>query len=129
MATAHVILKRIIVDSQELQCYEPDDDHMFSRLFFDLEVGGNHYNDMLVEVRQPYGTQFESEPLEVSNLRGPYNGNWNHNEFRDQVEKYYKNMIGKEGKMVRTTDEGRNTVCKNCTFQRTVEFDIDIPDM
>ena len=129
MTKVHVLFKRIIVDLQELQCFEPSDDHMISRLFFDLEVGGNHYYDMMVEVKQPYGTQYESEPLEVSKMIGPYKGNWNHNDFSELVEKYYRSLIGKEGKSIKTTDKANNTLFKNCVIEQTEVFEFDIPDM
>jgi len=129
MIKAHVLFKRIIVDSQKLQCLKRDDDHMVSRLFFDLEVGGNRYSDMMVEVKQPYGTQYESEPLEVSKLIGPYKGNWNHNNFTVLVEKYYRSLIGKEGIIIKTTDKAKNTSFINCTFNLNEVFDFDIPDM
>jgi len=129
MTKVHVLFKRIIVDSQKLQCFKPDDDHMISRLFFDLEVGGKHYSDMMVEVKQPYGTQYESEPLEVSKLIGPYRGNWHHNDFCELVEKYYRSLIGKEGRLIKTTDNAKNTSFINCTFELAEVFDFDIPDM
>ncbi|MFC1539154.1 hypothetical protein ACFL6H_07010 [Candidatus Latescibacterota bacterium] len=129
MAKAHVLFKRIIVDSQNLQCFKPSDDHMISRLFFNLEVGGNHYTDMMVEVKQPYGTQYESEPLEVSMLIGPYKGNWSHNYFNDIVENYYRSLIGKEGKLVKISENARNTTFKNCTFELSKEIEFDIPDI
>ena len=127
MTKAHVLFKKIIVDSQQYRCLEPDDDHMISRLFFDLEVGGNLYYDMKVEVKQPYGTQFESNPLEVSQLIGPYTDNWHHNNFSELVEKYYRSLIGKEG-IIKTAVKAKDTYFENLVYKLTEEFDFDIPD-
>ncbi len=129
MTKAHVLFKRIIVDSQSIECFKPSDDHMISRLFFDLEIDGKHYSDMMVEVKQPYGTKYELEPVEVSKLIGPYQGNWNHNYFSELVDKYYKSLIGKKGKIIKITDEARATTFRNCTFHLQEKFEFEIPDM
>jgi hypothetical protein len=47
-----------------------------------------------VTVRQPFGTDYTKEPIEVEKPSGSYKGNWNHNDFHDIVEKYYRSMIG-----------------------------------
>ena len=56
MSKARVIFHKVLHDSQDIGSTA---DHMVSRAFFTLELNGNIYSDMYVDVQQPYGTNFE----------------------------------------------------------------------
>lgn len=87
MPKAIVIFQKLILDSQDYATFDKNEEHMVSIIHFTLQVEGNQYEDMTVEVRQPYGTDYESEPIEVGEIGGSYRGAWNHREFADLCEK------------------------------------------
>src|SRR5438874_8796962 len=90
MSTATVTFHKLIQDTQDLATDDPKASHMESRAFFSLSVHGTDYPDMSVVLRQPFGTDYATEPVEVEQPTGSYSGNWNHNAFRDAVEDYYR---------------------------------------
>jgi len=94
MATATLHLKELIQDSQD---YGSDDEHMVSRVFFDLEVDGVRHEGLYADVKQPVGSSFESDNLEVSKPVG-YKGPFNYEAFRAVVEEYYRRLIGAQGR-------------------------------
>ena len=51
--------QRCVQDSQE---FGSDDEHMVSRVFFGLEIGGNAYHDLHVDIKQTVGSEFEGGP-------------------------------------------------------------------
>src|SRR4029077_11625065 len=59
---AKVTFRKLIQDSQE---YGSNDEHIVSREFFDLEIGGKRHSDLYVDIKQPVGSDFETAPLEV----------------------------------------------------------------
>ena len=60
----------LLQDSQDLGS---DDEHMVSRVFFDLEFRGETFIGLHADVKQTVGARFESAPLEVSKPDG-YHG-------------------------------------------------------
>lgn len=125
MTKAKVVFNRIVFDTQNYGCFDKNQDHMVSTLHFSLDVAEKHYDNLYVEVRQPYGTDFESEPLEVSEPQGSYRGPWNHDAFCTLCETCYRKAIGSKGSGIHTT--GSTTVrMTNClfTFRHTGEFDL-----
>jgi hypothetical protein len=126
MPKARVTFQRLVQDSQDYESFEPNEDHIVSRVFFYLEVGGQLYQDMTVEVMQPHGTMFESEPLEVGPPLGSYGGKWNHREFADLVERYYRQLIGSHGHGIRISG-GSNIRMRNNTFVSTMTGEFTIP--
>ncbi len=97
MGTATVIFRKCIQDSQE---YGSDDEHMVSRIFFDLELDGKQFKDLYVDVKQSVGSRFESFPLEVGTPQG-YKGPFNWDAFSDAVDDYYRNLVGARGSGIR----------------------------
>jgi hypothetical protein len=90
MAQATIKLQRLVQDSQE---YGSDDEHMVSRVFFDLEIDGKKYQGLHCDVKQIVGSSFETAPLEVSALAG-YKGPFNHQAFQQVIERYYRSLVG-----------------------------------
>jgi len=97
MGNARVTFHQLIQDSQE---YGSDDEHMVSRVFFSLQVDGGSYPILHVDVKQTVGAEFENAPLEVGPPHG-YNGPFNHEEFRNAVEEYYRGLVGSQGSAIR----------------------------
>ena len=56
---------------------------MISRVIFDLEVDDYVYVDMIVDLKQPFGTDYTTEPLEVAAPQGGYRGFFPHAEFTE----------------------------------------------
>jgi hypothetical protein len=126
MAAAQILFTKAIQDSQDYGCFDKNDDYMVARVFFSIQVKGEEYPDVYVEVRQPYGTRYEEEPLEVSKPVG-YDGPWNHALFSELCENYYRSLIGSAGHAIRT--EGTcNFRGRNNAFVREYRGSIDIPD-
>ena len=71
---------------QGSQEYGSTDQHMVSRVFFWLAVGGRRHDNLHVDVKQVAGGDYEKDPLEVSRPYG-YDGPFNYEAFRDEVEK------------------------------------------
>ncbi len=127
MSKAKINFQKIVQDSQDYGTFEKSDEHMVSIIHFTLEIKGNNYEDMKVEVRQPYGTNYESEPLEVGEIGGSYRGAWNHREFADLCEEYYRNLIGSAGRGIRI-EGAPNVRMRNNAFSARVIREIEIPE-
>ncbi len=90
MTIAKLYLHKIIQDSQE---FGSNDDHMISRVFFDLEINGNKTEGLYANIKQSVGSSFESTRLEVSRPAN-YNGTFNHEAFCTIVDRYYRSVVG-----------------------------------
>ena len=102
---------------------------MISKLFFTLEVGNQRYDGMRVDVKQPRGTPYETEPLEVSKYIGLYDGKWNHNDFADIVEQYYRRVMGHQGRKINISNAAKEVQLQNIIFPPDPEtFEFKIPD-
>jgi len=122
---AKVTFHKFIQDYQELGSQNVDDDFMTSRVFFTLEVEGKKFEDMYAEVKQPYGTNYEKEPVEVSAPIGSYRGHWSHTRFAEAVERYYRDLIGSQGRAIRIGAGSRVHMVNNVIVQeRTIELEL-----
>lgn len=99
---------------------------MFSQAIFSLELEGHTYPDMSVTIRQPFGTDFATEPLEVEPPAGSYQGNWNHSEFSEAVEDYYRGLIGEHGRIIRFPATASHSL-RNILIQIPKCVEINIP--
>jgi hypothetical protein len=109
MLTGTIEFKRIRINLKRISTFEPDDDHIDSLIEFDLKIGNHRLKDLNTQVRQANGTDFQIEPLEVGNIIG-YNGPWNHEEFREFCQKYYRDVIGSTGIGVAINRGQRNLI-------------------
>jgi hypothetical protein len=123
MAKATVTLHRLVQDSQD---YGSDDEHMVSRVFFDLVIDGKKYEGLYTNIKQPVGGSFESSALEISSPEN-YKGPFNHEAFRDVVEKYYRSLVGATGSGIRISGSS-NIRMRNNTFvsSATAEFEVNV---
>jgi hypothetical protein len=127
MAKAKITFQSLQQDSQDHTTFEKNDAHVVSIIHFAMDLGGKHFDGLSVEVRQPYGTDFESEPLEVSRIAGDYRGPWNHAEFAALCERYYRSLVGSSGRGIRIGD-GSNIRMRNNTFAMPQQAELVIPD-
>ncbi len=121
MTQAKVFLHRLVQDSQE---YGSDDEHMVSRVFFDLEIDGARHQGLHSDVKQTVGSSFETAPLEVSPPTG-YRGEFNHEAFQQIIERYYRSLVGASGKGIRITG-GLSIRMMNNTFIQAGEAAFDV---
>ena len=121
MATAKVTFRKCLQDSQD---YGSDDEHMVSRVFFDLTINGEEYGDCYADIKQTVGSSFETGVLEVSRPQG-YSGPFNFAEFRKAAEAYYRSLVGARGGGIRIQGGGNIRMHNNLFVKLwTVEFDI-----
>ena len=116
-------------DSQELGS---SNEHMVSRLFFNIEVNGREYTGFHCNVKQIVGATFEGEaPLEVGPPAGArYRGPFNHEAFRAEAEAYFRELVGSQGQAIRVGPGATLIHMRNNRFNRTkaVEFPVSGPD-
>jgi hypothetical protein len=87
MATAKITFESLQLDSQDYAMFEQSEAHVVSTIRFHMEIDGKQFANLVVGARQPYGTDFESEPLEIGRVTG-YQGPWNHAGFAGLCEHY-----------------------------------------
>ena len=121
MTQAKIHLQRLVQDSQE---YGSNDEHMVSRVFFDLEVDGTQHKNLYCDVKQIVGSSFETAPLEVSKPVG-YKGAFNHDAFQNIIEQYYRSLVGSQGRGIRITGGG-NIRMQNNTFVQPSEATFEV---
>jgi|TARA_R110000851_G_scaffold155597_1_gene298112 hypothetical protein len=115
-----IIFKKLIQDSQQLGS---NDQHMVSRVFFDIEsekVKLNSYAD----VKQSVGSDFESTQLEVSRPHN-YEGPFDYFKFQQLVETYYRNLIGSTGTGINISGGGNIRMSDNI-FVQTAVYEIEV---
>ena len=105
MAIAQVRFERIKQDSEDLGS---DDEHMVSRIFFSLTVGGRKYADLYCNVKQTVGADYETGPIEIGPPQGDYRGPWNDDAFRVATERCYRSSFGSQGRAIRIGKAPRN---------------------
>ena len=90
MLIATVAFRRCIFNSPE---FGSDDDHVGSRVFFDLSVGEEAYANLYVDLRQLVREGAEQEPLLITHPAN-YSGPFNFPVFQGLVEFYYRHAVG-----------------------------------
>lgn len=121
MPTAIVTFFRIHQDSQD---FGSDNEHMVSRIFFNLEIDKTKYPHLYADIKQTVGADYESGSMEVSHPHG-YKGPFNFEAFRTAVEECYRSQIGSGGHGIRITG-GSNIRMRNNVFEfkRVVQFEV-----
>lgn len=99
---------------------------MVSRVFFSLEIEGKRFTDLYVDIKQLIGSDFEASPLEVSAPHG-YSGPFNHEEFRDAVENYYRSLVGASGSGINSPG-GANIRMSSNIFLKEASTDFEVND-
>jgi hypothetical protein len=94
----YILFKSCIINSQKYKSSNPDDNHMFSVIIFDMLVNGIVYQNLYADVRQSYQSDFEQDPIELTYPRGgAYQGPFPTEPFNDAVEAYYHSLVGQRG--------------------------------
>ncbi len=95
MPAAIIAFRRCVVNST---AFGSDDEHVGSRIFFDLLVEDAGHVNLHVDVRQLAREGTGNEPLLVSRLEG-YEGPFNFQVFQSLVEFYYRQAVGSKWAM------------------------------
>lgn len=118
-----VTFTHCILDSQE---YGSDDQHMVSRVFCDIETEGQRQSTH-VNVKQIVGSDYETGVLEVG-LPDSYRGPLKYHHIRDEVEAYYRSLIGRASKGgIRLSGVGRIRM-SNINLVKEHKFDMEVDD-
>ena len=128
MSKAKIIFYKCIQDSQD---YGSDDEHMVSRVFFDLEIGEETFEGLYANIKQAVCGDYDTGPIydtgsiEVSQPFG-YEGAFNHHAFRDCAEKFYRSCVGSEGTGIRIGEGAQNIRMRNNVHikEMVCEFEI-----
>jgi hypothetical protein len=127
MPTAVVRFRACLQDSQE---YGSNEEHMVSRVTLTLEAEGRRYPDLMVDVKQSVGSDFETAPLEVSRPHG-YDGHLDYAAFRQLVEAYYRSLVGTQGSTIRIAPGAQRIRMRNNIIVRamtaTFEYEAGAP--
>ena len=97
MATmkAQITFAAVIQDIHDFNMADPGEDQMVSRILFSLDLDGSRHG-AFVEVAQPMGTDYKTEPLTFGPLPDEVSGGpWNHEAFTEVVEGYYRSTLEK----------------------------------
>ena len=119
---AKIDFQEILQNSQELRT---DDEHMSSRIFFDLDIDGKKFSDLYVDVKQTIGFDFETSSLEVGPPQG-YDGPFSHSHFREEVETYYRESFGTAGRAFSVDENSQYIYMENnkVILEKHVEFEV-----
>ena len=121
MSKAKIIFYKCIQDSQD---YGSDDEHMVSRVFFNLEIGEETFDGLSANIKQAVGGDYDTGPIEVSQPFG-YDGLFNHQAFRDCAEKYYRSCVSSEATGIEIGEGARIRIYGNIFKKEMVcEFEI-----
>ena len=90
MPVATVTFRRCVVNSQ---AYGSDEEHVGSRIFFDLNINEMVLVNIYVDVCQLVGDGAENESLLISRSEG-YDGPLDFSVFQRLVEFYYRQVVG-----------------------------------
>ena len=120
MAIATVTFRRCLVNSPESGS---DEVRVGSRVFFDLNVGGQEFVDAYADVTRADREGSEHAPLVVTAPRG-YDGPLNHPVFQGLVEFYYLQAVG--GNWGLSGQEGLGLKLQNWLIEQemVVQFDV-----
>ena len=126
MAKVKISFKKCIQDSQE---FGSNDEHMVSRVFFNVEIDGENKGEFFADVKQTVGGNYETTPLEIG-IPKDYKGPLSYQPFRQAVEDYYRSQVGSSGSGIRIAG-GSNIRMHNNTFIATkiYEFEAEGSDL
>ena len=102
MGVATVAFRKCIINNSKVD--EADHDDEAWRVVFDLDIEGESYKNVYVEVRQPNVPDGHETPLEISTLHG-YCGQLNYEVLRGSIEFYFCQATGGKGSVLSRKDK------------------------
>ena len=115
MATITVNFKQVVIIDMAIGSDDPNNDYLVSHVCFDMKLRDISY-DTFVEVRQPRGTDYLTEPFEVRlPANAPYRGPFPLQSFSDALDLYYRSCLGEAG-VCRVGPDTKEVTLSNCSF-------------
>ena len=105
-----VKLKKCIQNQHEVGS---KDAHMISRIFYELVVNGKTQGSFYSDIKQPVGSEYVAEDLEVTAPNG-YEGPFDQASFAKGIRNYYQRIAG-----------SKSTTMKNNTIVLDAKFAFD----
>jgi len=99
---------------------------MVSVMAFTLTVGDESFEKLWAIVKHPVGSDFNSAPLEVSDPIGYDGPIINFNALRDEVENYYREQVGEQGRVFNIDPSATATQLIDCMVDS--EKVVQLPD-
>ena len=105
------------------QALGSNDEHMISRVFFSLDIGGKKTDNLHADIKQTVGSDFEKSNFEISPPE-EYKGQLNYSDFRNSIESYYRSLVGSQGGGIRVPNGGAVNM-ENNFFPKEMTFEFD----
>ena len=122
MGTATVAFRKCVFNRQTTQ---REDEYLTSRVYFDLDIDGQGYANVYVNVRQADLLSAKAQPLEISDMYG-YNGPFNFDVFCGSVEFYLSQVLG--GKESMLSSEGCFFPMTDWTIEQEMLVQFEVTD-
>jgi len=111
VAEAIIEIYECVQDDQTLGA---DNVGMTSRVCFHVQVGDKQYSNCWAEISQPFGVDFATGPLNVGRPHGyPEDSPWNARVFAEEVENFYRGIVGGVEHDVRLRSAARGNRMRN----------------
>ena len=94
-----VKVKQLVIDPER-----KDQQTLTSVVSFNIDFNRTTFNNLSVEIAQPYGSGEIGGIVEVPTSIANYNGPYDRIQFLDAVMRYYDEWIGIRAKVLRTID-------------------------
>jgi hypothetical protein len=127
---AKITFTKCVQDVQDVAIEQGKEDRMVSRLFFTLDAFNAKY-EMQMEIRQPHGFDFSDAdtcPIEASLPKGGFNGPWHYESLNAAAEKYYRTIIGSNGRAINYGPGVSTMRMRNNTINLPQTHEIELPD-
>ncbi|MEN6560907.1 MAG: hypothetical protein ABFD52_09050 [Acidobacteriota bacterium] len=122
MAKGTLVFVKVFQNSQDLGT---DDDHLVSRVFYDLETPTGTLAGLFSDVKLTPGADFSQDPLEVS-YPEELNGILGYGILRPLVERYYRANIGETGSGIRIGPGCKGIVMRDNTCIMRMAFPVEL---
>ena len=122
MLVATVAFRRCVVNSPD---YGSNEEHVGSRIFFDLHIDETTLVNICVDVRQLARDGTENEPLLVSRPDG-YDGPLNFSVFQRLVEFYYRQVVGVQWSMF--ANSNIRMCLEEWVLEHEMQVQFEVPD-
>jgi hypothetical protein len=127
MPKVRVTFNECVQDSQE---YGSDDEHMVSRIALNIAVDGKDLGVFITDLKQTVGSDFETgsievtRPVEAGDPKRAYRGPFDQQRFADEVEKYFRQLVGAQGWAIKLGPGAQARMHDNrYVARKVVEFD------
>ena len=122
MGTATVAFRKCVFNIQVIQ---REQGYLTSRVYFDLDIDGQGYANVYVDVRGLAPLSAKDQPLEISEMYG-YNGPFNFEVFCGSVEFYLSQVLG--GKVSLLSSESSFLPLADWTIEQEMLVQFEVTD-